>query len=73
MREVLRDKLAPPPLHRLGPDIMLAVAPVPGKMPEEWRPAWPLWMAWPHAAGSAVCAEEMTAAQLRDRLARDSA
>jgi hypothetical protein len=47
---------------------MLAVASVPGKHPEEWRQAWPLWMAWPHAAG-AVYAVEMTAAQLRARLA----
>jgi len=47
---------------------MLAVAPVPGKLPEEWREAWPFWIAWPHAAG-AVYAMEMTAAQLRGILA----
>jgi hypothetical protein len=47
---------------------MLAVAAVPGKVPEEWRPAAPgVWVGWPHAAG-AIHAEEMTAAQLRDLL-----
>jgi hypothetical protein len=63
-----REALAPPPLGRLPGDTMLAVASVPGKLPEEWRQAYPLWMAWPHAA-DAVYAVEMTAAQLRARLA----
>jgi hypothetical protein len=67
-----RKVLAPPPLDQLCDCTMLAVAPVPGKIPEEWRDAWPLFMAFPHAAG-AVHAEEMTAAQLRAILAaRDS-
>jgi hypothetical protein len=50
---------------------MLAVATVPGKLPEEWQDkgAWPFWIAWPHAAGAAVHAEEMTAGQLRAILA----
>ena len=60
--------LAPPPLDGLDDGTMLAVASVPGKVPEEWREARPLWMAWPHAAG-AIYAVEMTAAQLRARLA----
>jgi hypothetical protein len=67
-----REVLAPPPLDAISADTMLAVASVPGKLPEEWQEAWPLWMAWPHAAG-AIYAVEMTAAQLRARLAaRDS-
>jgi len=62
-------RLAPPPLDRLGADTMLAVAPVPGKVLEEWRhAALGAWMAWPHADG-AVHAVEMTAAQLRAILA----
>ncbi len=60
--------LAPPPLDGLDAGTMLAVASAPGKIPAEWREAWPLFMAWPHAAG-AVYAVEMTAAQLRARLA----
>ena len=60
--------MAPPPLDELAADTMLAVASVPGKVPEEWRPAYPLFMAWPHAA-DAVYAVEMTAGQLRARLA----
>ena len=60
--------LAPPELPGIPDDTMLAVASVPGKVPEEWRDAWPLWMAWPHAA-DAIYAVEMTAAQLRARLA----
>jgi hypothetical protein len=64
----LGERLAPPPLPDLAGDTMLAVASVPGKLPEEWREAWPLWYAHPHAAG-AIYAVEMTAAQLRARLA----
>ena len=49
---------------------MLAVAAAPGKVLEEWRhAALGCWIAWPHATGAAVHAEEMTAAQLRDLLA----
>ncbi len=59
----------PPPLGDLPGSTMLAVAPVPGKIPEEWREAYPLFVAWPHAAGAAACAVEMTAAQLRAMLA----
>ena len=63
---------APPPLAILPAGTMLAVAPAPGKVPEEWRPVRVTWrrvfIAWPHAAG-AVHAEEMTAAQLRALLA----
>lgn len=66
--EIARERLAPPPLGQLAGDVMLAVASVPGKIPEEWRPAYPLFMAWPHAA-DAVYAVEMTAAQLRALLA----
>jgi alkylhydroperoxidase family enzyme len=66
--EFAREALAPKPLGQLPDSTMLAVASVPGKHPEEWREAWPLWMAYPHAAG-AVYAVEMTAAQLRARLA----
>ncbi len=56
--------MAPPPLAGLGTDVMLAVAPVPGKILEEWRhAAMGVWIAWPHAA-DAIHAEEMTAAQL---------
>jgi hypothetical protein len=48
---------------------MLAVAPVPGKILEEWRHAdLGVWIAWPHAV-DAIHAEEMTAAQLRLLLA----
>ena len=67
--ELARRVLAPPPLDGLDDDVMLAVAPVPGKYPEEWQDkgAWPLWIGWPHAQGAAE-AEEMTAAQLRDLL-----
>jgi agmatine/peptidylarginine deiminase len=73
VREALaRRALAPPPLGDLPGSTMLAVASVPGKIPEEWQQAYPLWMAWPHAAG-AVCAVEMTAAQLRARLAEMTA
>jgi hypothetical protein len=63
----------PPPLDAISPDVMLAVAPVRGPEPWQWRQAAPgAWMAWPHAAG-AVHAEEMTAAQLRAILtARDA-
>lgn len=65
--------LAPPVLDHLPGDTMLAVAPVPGKILEEWRHAdLGVWIAWPHAA-DASCAEEMTAAQLRDELARRDA
>jgi hypothetical protein len=64
-----RIALAPPPLDRLRGDTMLAVAPVPGKILEEWRHvALGVWIAWPHAA-DAIHAEEMTAAQLRAILA----
>ena len=61
---------APPPLYDLGADTMLAVASVPGVVPEEWQDkgAYPFFIAWPHAIG-AVSAEEMTAAQLRALLA----
>jgi len=64
--------LAPPPLDALDGGTMLAVAAVPGKILEEWRPvAMGVWIGWPHAQGAAE-AEEMTAAQLRDLLtARD--
>ena len=66
---LIRDILAPPPLGGLPDGTMLAVAPAPGKTPEEWRHAAPgAWIAHPHAAG-AVHAEEMTAAQLRHLLA----
>ncbi len=65
---ICRDFWAPPPLGGLSADTMLAVASVPGKIPEEWQEAYPLWMAWPHAAG-AIYAVEMTAGQLRARLA----
>jgi hypothetical protein len=58
----------PPPLDRLAGTTMLAVASAPGKVPEEWREAYPLFMAWPHAV-EACYAVEMTAAQLRDHLA----
>jgi len=70
--EIARETFAPPPLDRLPAGTMLAVAAVPGKVPEEWRPVAPgVWIAWPHAAG-AIHAEEMTAGQLRDLLtARD--
>jgi hypothetical protein len=63
-----REALAPPEPGRLDDDTMLAVASVPGKLPEEWREVYPLWMAWPHAA-DAIYAVEMTAAQLRAILA----
>jgi len=66
--ELAREAFAPKPLRDLPDSTMLAVASVPGKLPEEWREAWPLWMAYPHATG-AVYAVEMTAAQLRARLA----
>lgn len=60
---------APPPLDGLGDDVMLAVASVPGKVPQEWRPVTPwAWIAHPHAEGAAY-AMEMTAGQLRDLLA----
>jgi hypothetical protein len=60
----------PPPLTGLDADAMLAVAAVPGKVLEEWRHAdFGVWIAWPHAV-DAGCAEEMTAAQLRDLLAK---
>jgi hypothetical protein len=67
--EMARKVLAPPPLADLDGGTMLAVASVPGKLPEEWQDkgAWPFWIAWPHAA-DAIHAEEMTAAQLRDLL-----
>jgi hypothetical protein len=62
-------RLVPPPLDAIGPDAMLAVAPVRGPEPWQWRGAAPgVFMAWPHAAG-AIHAEEMTAAQLRAILA----
>lgn len=57
--------LAPPPLGNLPDSTMLAVASVPGKIPEEWQPAGFLHMAWPHADGAWIHAVEMTAAQLR--------
>jgi hypothetical protein len=64
-----RKVLAPPPLDGLPAGTMLAVAPVPGKILEEWRhAALGCWIAWPHAA-DAIHAEEMTAAQLRAILA----
>ena len=66
--ELAREALAPKPLASLPDGTMLAVASAPGKYPEEWRQEWPLWMAHPHATG-AVYAAEMTAAQLRARLA----
>lgn len=59
--------LAPPPLPVLADDVMLAVGSAPGKAPEQWRPAGPLFIGWPHAAGADL-AVEMTAAQLRDHL-----
>ena len=63
---------APPSLAILPASTMLAVAPVPGKLPEEWRAVRVSWcrvfIAWPHAA-DAIHAEEMTAAQLRAVLA----
>ena len=70
--EMARKVLAPPPLDGLDGGTMLAVASVPGKVPEEWRPVAPgVWIAWPHAAG-AIHAKEMTVGQLRDLLtARD--
>ena len=68
--ELARKALAPPPLDEISAGTMLAVASVPGKVPEEWRPVTPwAWIAWPHAAGARLCAMEMTAAQLRDLLA----
>jgi hypothetical protein len=67
--ELARKAFAPPPLDQLAGDTMLAVAPVPGKILEEWRhEALGVWIAWPHAA-DAIHAEEMTAAQLRAILA----
>ena len=67
--EIARCILAPPPLAEIPASAMLAVAPAPGKTPEEWRhAALGAWIAHPHAAG-AVHAEEMTAAQLRALLA----
>jgi len=64
-----RKLLAPPLLDQLAGDTMLAAAPVPGKILEEWRhAAMGVWIAWPHAA-DAIHAEEMTAAQLRAILA----
>jgi hypothetical protein len=67
--ELARKAFAPPPLDGLSADTMLAVAPVPGKILEEWRHAdLGVWIAWPHAA-DAIHAEEMTAAQLRAILA----
>jgi len=66
--ELAREAFAPKPLAELPASTMLAVASVPGKHPEEWREAWPLWMAYPHAAGADITVE-MTAAQLRARLA----
>ena len=71
--ELAREVLAPPPLDQLAGDVMLAVASVPGKIPEEWRAAGFLHMAWPHAADAWVHAMEMTAGQLRDRLAERDA
>lgn len=68
--EQARRVLAPPPLDQLADDTMLAVASVPGKVPEEWQPVTPwAWIAWPHAADAWICAMEMTAAQLRVLLA----
>jgi hypothetical protein len=65
----LPPHLAPPLLDDLPGGTMLAVAPVPGKILEEWRHAGlGVWIAWPHAA-DAIHAEEMTAAQLRAILA----
>jgi hypothetical protein len=59
----------PPPLHAIGADVMLAVAPVRGAELWQWREAAPgAFIAWPHAIG-AVHAAEMTAAQLRTILA----
>jgi len=67
------EKLVPPPLDAISADTMLAVAPVPGKLLEEWRhAALGAWIAWPHAA-DAIHAEEMTAAQLRAILAERNA
>lgn len=63
--DLARQAFAPPPLGELTGSTMLAVAPVPGKILEEWRHvALGCWIGWPHAVG-AVHAEEMTAAQLR--------
>lgn len=60
----------PPPLDDLDDGAMVAVAAVSGKTLEEWRHAAPgAWIAWPDAAGADVCAEVMTAGQLRARLA----
>lgn len=68
---VLREAAArfdvPPPLEGISGNVMLAVAPAPGKVPEQWRPAGPLFIGWPHAEGADL-AVEMTAAQLRDHL-----
>ena len=55
----------PPPLEVIGADVMLAVAPVRGPEPWQWREAAPgAFIAWPHAGGAHL-AEEMTAGQLR--------
>jgi len=70
LREHLREEWAPPPLHLLADATMLAVASTPGKIPEEWREEYPLFIAWPHAAGawSSPATREMTAAQVRGQL-----
>jgi hypothetical protein len=61
--------MVPPKLDAIGPDAMLAVAPVRGAEPWQWREVAPgAFIAWPHAIG-AIYAAEMTAAQLRDHLA----
>ena len=58
-------RYVPPPLEVIGADVMLAVAPVRGPEPWQWREAAPgAFIAWPHAAGAGL-AEEMTAGQLR--------
>jgi hypothetical protein len=59
----------PPPLHAIGPDAMLAVAPCAARSRGSGaRRRRACSWAWPHAAG-AIHAEEMTAAQLRAILA----
>ena len=61
----------PPPLAETGAGVKLAVAAVPGEIPEEWTYAAPgAWFAWPEAAAVAQWhAEVMTAGQLRALLA----
>lgn len=72
--ELCREMLAPPHPALLSSAALLAVAPVPGKDPAEWRYVAPgTWVAWLYAAGAGCCAEEMTAGQLRAILAERDA